>query len=71
MKHNVGSLDRLFRAILGVVLVAAPFVSGMALFEGSLATVISVLVGVVMLATSAMSSCPLYSIFGIRTCKVE
>ena len=71
MKHNVGSLDRLLRAILGVVLVAAPFVSGMALFEGSLATVISVLVGVVMLATSAMSSCPLYSIFGIRTCKVE
>lgn len=71
MKHNVGSLDRMIRAIVGVVLLAAPFVSAMALFESIAATVISVVIGLVLLATAAMSSCPLYSIFGIRTCKAN
>jgi hypothetical protein len=55
---------------LGLVLLAAPFVSGMAIFEGGVATIISVLAGLVMLATAGMRFCPLYRIFGIRTCKV-
>ena len=71
MKHNVGSLDRVIRAIVGVVLLAAPFISGMALFQSTAVTVISVIVGVVLLATAAMSTCPAYSILGIRTCKAN
>jgi hypothetical protein len=55
---------------LGVILLVAPFISGMAIFEGSVATIISVLAGLVMLATASMRFCPLYRIFGIRTCKV-
>lgn len=70
MTANVGSFDRLFRVVLGIVLLAAPFVSGMALFESGLATTLSVIVGLVMLGTSAMKFCPLYRIFGIRTCKI-
>lgn len=70
MTSNVGTVDRVFRFVLGLVLLAAPFVSGMAMFESGVATLISVLAGVVMLATAGMKFCPLYRIFGIRTCKV-
>lgn len=70
MTVNVGALDRTLRIVLGLILLAAPFVSGMALFDSSTATVVSIVVGVVMLATSAMRFCPLYRIFGIRTCKL-
>jgi hypothetical protein len=70
MTKNVGKLDRVFRLILGVVLLAIPFVSGMALFNSTAATVVSVIAGLVMLATAAMSFCPIFRIFGIRSCKV-
>lgn len=70
MTANVGSIDRIFRLFLGVVLLAAPFVSGMALFESGTATVVSMIVGAVMVGTSAMRFCPLYRVFGIRTCKI-
>ncbi len=70
MTANIGSIDRAVRIILGIVLLAAPFLSGMALFESTTATVISVIAGIVMLATSSMRFCPLYRIFGIRTCKL-
>lgn len=70
MTANLGTIDRMFRIVLGIVLLAAPFVSGMAVFESSTTTIVSVAVGIVMVATSAMRFCPLYRIFGIRTCKV-
>ncbi len=70
MIKNVGKFDRMFRLVLGVILLAAPFISGVALFDSTIATAISVIVGVVMLVTALTSSCPLYSIFGFRTCKV-
>lgn len=70
MENNVGTTDRVLRLVLGLVLLAAPFISGLALFNSSAATVISVLAGLVMVATSAMKFCPLYRIFGIRTCKL-
>ncbi len=70
MYTNLGKLDRIFRALLGVVLLAAPFVSGLAIFNGTTATIISIIVGLVMLGTSAVKFCPLYRIFGIRTCKL-
>jgi hypothetical protein len=70
MTANLGTADRVFRFLLGIVLLAAPFFSGMALFDSGLATALSIIVGIVMLATSAMRFCPLYRIFGIRTCKM-
>lgn len=69
MTPNIGSADRIFRLILGAILLLAPFVSGMALFESNLVMIISVVAGLVMLGTSAMRVCPLYTIFGIRTCR--
>ena len=71
MTTNVDTIDRIFRFVLGIVLLAAPFVSGLTLFDSPVATVIAVIAGVVMLGTSAMKFCPLYRIFGIRTCSLS
>ncbi len=70
MTTNLGSFDRVFRLILGVVLLGAPFFSGLAFYESSTATIISVVAGLIMVATSAMKFCPLYRIFGIKTCRM-
>ena len=70
MTSNVGKIDRALRIVLGIVLLACPFVSGAALFESSTATAIFVIVGLVMLATSAMKFCPIYRLLGVQTCKV-
>ena len=66
MTANVGKIDRIARLILGIVLLVLPFVSGM----GTTATVISVIVGIVMVATSSMKFCPLYRILGVNTCSL-
>ncbi len=68
MTANLGAIDRMFRLILGIALLAAPFISGLAIFNGSTATIISVIAGLVMIGTSAIKFCPLYRAFGIRTC---
>jgi hypothetical protein len=70
MTKNVGTIDRVLRAVLGVFLLVIPFIGGIALFESGVATAISVIAGIVMLATSTMRFCPMYRIFGIRTCKM-
>ena len=70
MTTNLGTIDRAFRLVLGIILLAAPFVSGLAMFQSSTVTVISVIAGLIMIGTSAMKFCPLYRIFGIRTCKL-
>lgn len=66
MTANVGSLDRIIRLIAGIVLIALPFLAG---FSSNLWTVVSVVVGLVMLTVALTRVCPLYSIFGIRTCR--
>jgi len=73
--RNVGTIDRLLRAVLGIILVAAPFV-GSAEMLGPFATTaawwwVPVAVGIVLLATAAFRFCPLYSILGIRTCRIR
>ncbi|WP_342071630.1 YgaP family membrane protein [Yoonia algicola] len=70
MTYNVGTIDRVFRLLLGIVLLAAPFVGNMAMFQSGIATIISVVLGLVMIGTSAMKFCPLYRILGIQTCKI-
>lgn len=69
MSVNVGTFDRIVRLVLGLALVIAPFFSGLAMFEGTLVTAISVVVGVILLATAAMRVCPIYSLLGLHTGK--
>ena len=68
MTPNLGTIDRTLRIIVGLALLAAPFVTGIGLFASTTATVIAVIVGLVMIGTSAMKFCPLYRVFGIQTC---
>ena len=68
MTINVGTVDRIARAILGVVLLYLAFIGGA--LDTSAWKWVVVAAGVIMLGTSAMKFCPIYRIFGMRTCKV-
>ncbi len=59
---NMGQTDRIIRAVIGVVALIAFFS-----VSGSWAWLLLV-VAVLMLATSAMGSCPPYALLGISTC---
>ena len=70
MTPNIGSADRLGRLFVGLVLVLLPLLTGFAAGTPWLRWG-AVVVGLVMLATAAMRSCPLYTLFGIRTCRAS
>ena len=58
MKKNVGGIDRLIRILAGVVLILWAVLGGP----------IWAWIGVLPLATGALSWCPAYSLVGIKTC---
>lgn len=60
MNTNVGGIDRILRAVLGVALV-----SWVLLFDGP----IWAWIGVLPLLTAAIGWCPPYALFGFSTCK--
>ncbi|MBL27801.1 MAG: hypothetical protein CMM50_09680 [Rhodospirillaceae bacterium] len=57
---NVGTLDRVLRAIVGVVLIALVFVGPETPWGW---------IGVIPLLTAVVGFCPAYRLFGLRTCK--
>ena len=59
MKNNMGSADRIIRAILGAVIIALGF------YFGSWFGVI----GLVPIITAALNFCPAYNLIGISTRK--
>ena len=67
MKKNMGNIDRIVR-ILTVLVVAALYFSNV--ISGTVAIILGI-VAVIFLATSLVSFCPLYAIFGISTCKTK
>ncbi|MBO0320682.1 DUF2892 domain-containing protein [Muricauda sp. CAU 1633] len=67
MKTNMGGMDRVVRLIIALVVVALYYFG---VISGTLATVLLVLAGIFVL-TSLVSFCPLYTLFGISTCKVK
>ena len=70
MTENVGKIDRIARAALGLVLLYLAFFSGLPLFDAGVMKYGAATVGVVMLFVAIMRVCPIYSIFGITPCKV-
>jgi hypothetical protein len=60
---NLGTLDRIARAIIGLVLIVAPFVAGWP----TLVLVIGGIVGIVLLVTAAASFCPVYALLGLTS----
>lgn len=69
MTTNVGTIDRILRAALGLGLLYVAFLNGMPAFEGGLLKYGAAVVGVVMLVVAATRVCPIYSIFGLKTCR--
>ncbi|MAQ81947.1 YgaP family membrane protein [Psychromarinibacter halotolerans] len=69
MNVNVGTLDRIIRAVLGVVLLWLAFFSGVPAMEAGALKWIAAVVGIVMLVVAVVRVCPIYSILGIRTCR--
>lgn len=69
MTTNVGTADRIFRAALGAVLLYLAFFSGLPIFAAPLFQYGAAAIGVIMLATSTLKMCPIYSILGLKTCK--
>lgn len=69
MRANVGNIDRVFRAALGLVLLYLAFFSGMAFFDGAVARYVVGAIGIVMLIVAATRVCPVYTILGMRTCR--
>jgi hypothetical protein len=64
---NVGSVDRGFRALVGIVALVLAFTT-LGVMAGSLWGIVAAVVGVVMLGTAAIGMCPLYIPFKLSTC---
>lgn len=67
MKKNMGSLDKTIRIIVALVLAVLYFTN---VISGTLGIVLLVLAAVFLL-TSFISFCPLYTLFGLNTCKTK
>lgn len=67
MKANMGSIDRVIRIIIAVV-IGILYYQG--IIEGTLGIVLLIL-GAIFLLTSFVSFCPLYLPFGLSTKKKE
>ncbi|KCZ48900.1 MULTISPECIES: DUF2892 domain-containing protein [unclassified Hyphomonas] len=60
-KTNEGTIDRVLRVIVGLALIAIVFVGPQTPWGW---------IGLVPLLTGLVGTCPLYTVLGIRTCKL-
>lgn len=65
MKANMGNTDRLIRVVIAVII---GLLYWQGLIEGTLAYILIAL-SVIFVLTSLINFCPLYTLFGINTCK--
>ena len=61
-KTNVGGIDRIVRIIAGLVLIALALMGTIGPWGW---------IGVVLLASGLLGTCPLYSIVGLNTCPAK
>lgn len=67
MKANMGSADRIIRAIIAILIAVLYFTN---VLTGTVGIVLLILAGIFLL-TSFISFCPLYLPFGLSTRKKE
>ena len=65
MSHNEGSLDRIIRVILGLILLYVGYAVIQPQF--GLWSIIVLLIGLISLVTGAVGTCPIYSVLKINT----
>ncbi|MBD3665425.1 YgaP family membrane protein [Sulfitobacter aestuariivivens] len=70
MTANLGSPDRLLRAILGIALIVLPLLNMPAIWSSSALAYGSIAVGLILVLSALIRFCPLYRIFGVSTCKL-
>ena len=63
MKTNMGSIDRIVRVCVSVIIAV---LYGTNVINGTLGTVFLVIAGI-FLITGIIGQCPLYTLFGVRT----
>jgi Protein of unknown function (DUF2892) len=61
LERNLGTADRWIRIVIGIALVSLTFAGPHTMWG---------LVGVVPLVTAFAGTCPLYTLFGLKTCRV-
>ena len=65
MKNNMGSADKLIRLSIAIVLIV--------LYWRNILTdtlgIVALIVALIFTVTSLIGFCPLYTLFGIKTCK--
>ena len=62
MKANVGTIDRVLRIVVGLVLIGLAATGTVGVWGW---------IGVVPLATGLFKFCPAYAIFGLNTCPMQ
>ena len=67
MKKNIGTIDKVIRILIAVVVVALYFSN---VISGTLAIILLVL-SAILVVTSLISFCPLYWPFGLSSSKKE
>lgn len=67
MKKNMGRTDKAVRVLVAI---AAALLVYFEVVSGTLAYIL-IAVAAIFVLTSVVSVCPIYSIFGISTCKVK
>jgi uncharacterized membrane protein YtjA (UPF0391 family) len=67
MKQNMGGADKIIRILIALIIGVLYFKG---IITGTIGTVLMVL-GVVFVVTSLVSFCPLYTLFGVNTCKTK
>jgi len=65
MKKNVGTIDKIVRVIIAAVIAILFFTD---VIPG-VAGIILLVLAIVFLLTTLISFCPIYTIFGLSTCK--
>ena len=72
MNKNIGATDRGIRTVVGAVAGAVSIATlAGAVPLPALAAPVLGLVALVMLATAAMNTCPVYSLLGVDTCPAD
>ena len=64
MQTNVGTTDRIIRAIAGI----AALIGALALGIGTAGGILLLVVGAILAVTAAVGFCPLYRVLGMNTC---